>query len=71
MRRVYLLFMLRNLAPLAFDCFGLAALAFVATFFVSIKHVIANLSFVEGAESFSRFSLLAFSIIVLVRSDIL
>lgn len=44
MRRIYLLFMLRNLAPIAFDCVVIVTAAFLVTVFVSVRDVLANFS---------------------------
>ena len=52
MRRIYFLFMVRETAPLAFDCLGIVIVAFIATLFLSVKHLFLNLS---------NFSLSAFS----------
>lgn len=61
MRRVYFFFMLRNIAPLAFDCLLLVVVAFVVTLFVSVKQVLANLSAVGALGGISAFSLSAIS----------
>ena len=61
MRRIYLLFMVRNLSPFAFDCAVIAVLAFIATLFVSITDVWANLSIAGSGGNLSGFSLSAFS----------
>lgn len=61
MRRVYFFFMLRNIAPLAFDCLLLVIVAFVVTLFVSVKQVLANLSVVSAQGGISAFSLTAIS----------
>ena len=61
MRRIYLLFMVRNLSPLAFDVLGLVVLAFVVRLFVSIRHVWQNLAMASGSGNLSNFSLTALS----------
>ncbi|MDO8564904.1 MAG: hypothetical protein Q7R88_02830 [bacterium] len=61
MRRIYMLFLLRNTAPLAFDCVVIVIAAFVATLFVSFKDVIANFSLASGGAGISNYSLTAFS----------
>lgn len=61
MRRVYFFFMLRNVAPLAFDCLLIAAAAFVVTLFVSVKQVMANLSVASAGGGIYDFSFTAIS----------
>lgn len=61
MRRIYFLFMVRNLSPFAFDCLLLVIVAFVVTLFVSVSDVLANLSTAQSSGSVSSFSLSAFS----------
>lgn len=61
MRRIYFLFMLRNVAPFAFDCLIIVIIAFIATLFVSVKDVLANLSVAREASGIANFSLSAFS----------
>lgn len=61
MRRIYFLFMVRNLSPLAFDCLLLVVVGFIATLFVSVNDVLENLSTAQSSGSISSFSLSAFS----------
>ena len=61
MRRIYFLFMVRNLSPLAFDCLLLVVVGFIATLFVSVSDVLENLSTAQSSGSISSFSLSAFS----------
>ena len=61
MRRIYLVFMVRNVAPLAFDVAAFAIIAFVITLFVSVKDVLANLSTANAHGNVSGFSIAAFS----------
>ncbi len=61
MRRIYFLFMVRNLSPLAFDCLLLVVVGFVVTLFVSIGDVLQNLSTAQSSGSISNFSFSAFS----------
>lgn len=61
MRRIYFLFMVRNLSPLAFDCLLLVIVAFIVTLFVSVRDVLENLSIAQSVGSVSSFSLSAFS----------
>lgn len=61
MRRIYFLFMVRNFSPFAFDCAIIAMIAFIATLFVSITDVWANLSAAGSGGNLSSFSLSAFS----------
>lgn len=61
MRRIYFLFMVRNFSPFAFDCAIIAMIAFIATLFVSITDVWANLSIAGSGGNLSSFSLSAFS----------
>lgn len=61
MRRIYFLFMLRNVAPFAFDCLIIVIIAFIATLFVSVKDVLANFSAAREASGIANFSLSAFS----------
>ncbi len=61
MRRIYFLFLVRNCAPFAFDCVVFCLVVFVATFFVSIKDVLANLSVATAGGNFLNFSTAAFS----------
>ena len=61
MRRIYALFLLRNLAPLAFDCVVVVIAAFVVTLFVSFGDVLANFSQVSESGGISNYSLTAFS----------
>lgn len=61
MRRIYFLYLVRNAAPFAFDCFFIVLLGFIATFFVSIRDVLSNLSAASTGGSISGFSLTAFS----------
>ncbi len=61
MRRIYLVFMVRNTAPLAFDCLVLVIAALVATAFVSVRDVWANLSVASAGGGVAGFSLSAFT----------
>jgi len=62
MRRIYFFFMLRNVAPFAFDCFLIVGVGFLATLFVSVKDVFTNLSVAStDGGGFSQFSFAAFS----------
>lgn len=61
MRRIYFLFMVRNAAPLAFDCLAIVVVAFIATLFVSVRDVMANFSQAQGAGNMSAFSFSAVS----------
>ena len=61
MRRIYLLFMVRNLAPLAFDCLLIVVAAFIATLFVSVKDVFSNFSLVRASGGLSQYSIDAFA----------
>jgi hypothetical protein len=61
MRRVYFIFMVRNMAPLAFDSLIVIIVAFVATFFVSFKDVWENLGTASEGGGLSQFSLTAVS----------
>jgi len=59
MRRIYFVFLLRNTAPLAFDCLILVIAAFGATVFVSVTDVWANLSTARAGGGVAGFSLSA------------
>ncbi len=61
MRRIYFLFMVRNTAPLAFDGVIVCVIGFVATFFISVKDVLANLSVATANGGFLNFSATAIS----------
>ncbi|MSU55890.1 MAG: hypothetical protein EXS51_01070 [Candidatus Taylorbacteria bacterium] len=61
MRRIYVLFMIRNISPFAFDCLVIVVVAFIATLFVSVQDVWRNLSVAESGGNLSNFSLSAFS----------
>ena len=61
MRRIYVVFLVRSMAPFAFDCLGIVVLAFIATLFVSIRHVWENLSMAQSSGNLSSFSLSAVS----------
>ncbi len=61
MRRIYFLFLVRNCAPFAFDCVIFCLVVFAATFFVSIKDVLANLSVATAGGNFLNFSTSAVS----------
>ena len=61
MRRVYLVFMARNLAPFAFDCLALVILVFAVRLFVSVRHVFANLFAAQSSGNLSHFSFSAVS----------
>lgn len=61
MRRIYLVFMVRNLSPFVFDCLAIVIVAFIATLFVSVRDVWENLSTAQNSGNLSNFSLSAFS----------
>ncbi|OHA20808.1 MAG: hypothetical protein A2849_03415 [Candidatus Taylorbacteria bacterium RIFCSPHIGHO2_01_FULL_51_15] len=61
MRRVYVVFMVRNLSPFAFDCVVAVVLIFIATLFVSVGDVLANFSTASTGGGLSRFSVAALS----------
>lgn len=61
MRRIYFLFMVRNAAPFAFDCLAIVIVAFIATLFVSVQDVLANLSTAQTLGNLSGFSFSAVS----------
>ncbi|HBV00849.1 MAG TPA: hypothetical protein DEF00_00445 [Candidatus Taylorbacteria bacterium] len=61
MRRIYFVFMVRNLSPFAFDCLAIVIVAFIATLFVSVNDVLLNLSTAQNSGNLSNFSLSAFS----------
>lgn len=61
MRRIYFVFMIRNLSPFAFDCLAIVIVAFIATLFVSVSDVLKNLSTAQNSGNLSNFSLSAFS----------
>ncbi len=61
MRRIYFLYLVRNLSPFAFDCLVVVVVAFVATLFVSIRDVLDNLSIAQSSGNLSGFSFSAFS----------
>lgn len=61
MRRIYRVFLLRNLAPFAFDCLLIVAAVFVVTIFVSLKHVWENFSTASAHGGISAFSFDAIS----------
>ncbi len=61
MRRIYLLFMVRNLSPFAFDILFLVILVFVVRLFVSVRRVWENLSVAQSSGNFSNFSFSAVS----------
>lgn len=61
MRRIYFLFMVRNVAPFAFDCLVIIVVAFIATLFVSVKDVWGNFFAAQNSGNLSNFSLSAVS----------
>lgn len=61
MRRIYILYMLRTIAPFAFDCLVIIIVAFIATLFVSVKDVWENLSMAQDSGQLSSFSFSALS----------
>ena len=61
MRRIYFLFMMRNLAPLAFDCAVIVLAAFLVTIFVSVRDVFANFSTAVSGSNTFHFSVAAVS----------
>ncbi len=61
MRKVYRAFMLRNLAPLAFDIALLVGAAFLVTVFVSVRDVLSNFGTAASGGSYVRFSIAAVS----------
>jgi len=61
MRRIYILYMLRTIAPFAFDCLIIIIVAFIATLFVSVKDVWKNLGMAQDSGQLSSFSFSALS----------
>lgn len=61
MRRIYFLFMVRNLAPLAFDCALIAIAAFFITVLVSVHDVISNFGTAASGSNAFQFSVAAVS----------
>ena len=61
MRRIYLLFMVRNLSPFAFDCVLIVATAFLVTVFVSVRDVLSNFSTAASGSNMLQFSVSAVS----------
>jgi hypothetical protein len=61
MRRIYFVFMARNLSPFAFDLLAIVIVAFLATIFVSVNNVLENLSTARSSGNISGFSLTALS----------
>lgn len=61
MRRIYLLFMVRNLSPLAFDCVLIVVAVFMVTVFVSVGDVLSNFSTAASGSNALMFSLSAVS----------
>ncbi len=61
MRRVYLLFMVRNLSPFAFDCVLIVVAVFFVTVFVSVRDVLSNFSTAASGSNAFMFSLSAVS----------
>lgn len=61
MRKIYRAFLLRSVAPFAFDCLAIIVLAFFATLFVSVRDVFLNLSTASGSGQLWRFSFSAVS----------
>ncbi len=59
MRRVYLLYMLRNLAPLAFDCVIFVITVFFVTVFVSVRDVLSNFGAASTGSNMLQFSVAA------------
>lgn len=57
MRRIYLIFLARNLSPLAFDAGAIAILGFIITLFVSVRDVFANFSVASENGTISTFSI--------------
>ena len=61
MRRVYLVYLTRNFAPLAFDCAVIVLVAFLVTVFVSVRDVFANFSVAASGANAFQFSVAAVS----------
>ena len=61
MRRIYFIYMVRNFAPLAFDCAVIMVAAFFVTVFVSVRDVLANFSVAASGSSAFQFSVAAVS----------
>ncbi len=59
MRRIYFIFLMRNIAPLAFDSLVVVVLIFLVRIFVSVRHVWANFSAANATGGLSSFSLSA------------
>src|SRR3989338_5385151 len=61
MRRIYWLFMVRNVAPLVFDCVVIVIAAFLITVFVSVRDVFSNFSTAASGSNAFQFSVAAVS----------
>ncbi len=61
MRRIYFMFMVRNLSPFAFDCLAIVLVAFLITVFVSVHDVISNFGAAASGSSALQFSVAAVS----------
>jgi len=61
MRRIYLLFMVRNLAPLAFDVTLLILFVFFISVIVSVRDVFLNFSTAASGSNALQFSMSAVS----------
>lgn len=61
MRRIYFLFMVRNLSPFAFDCLAIVLVAFLITVFVSVHDVISNFGIAASGSNALQFSVAAVS----------
>ncbi len=61
MRRIYLLFMVRNLSPFAFDCVLIVGAVFMVSVFVSVRDVLSNFSTAASGSNALMFSLSAVS----------
>ncbi len=61
MRRIYLLFMVRNLSPFAFDCVLIVVAVFFVTVFVSVHDVLSNFTTAASGSNALMFSLSAVS----------
>ena len=61
MRRIYLLFMVRNLSPFVFDCLIIILAAFFVTVFVSVRDVLSNFGTAASGSNVLEFSIAAVS----------
>lgn len=61
MRHIYFLFMVRNIAPFAFDCVLIVVAAFLVTVFVSVHDVLSNFGAAASGSNAFQFSVAAVS----------